>query len=176
MLTKNAKKLLSAAFLSRETQSTIANIPIVDENGDTINSVIWPGNTWPTNTEYYKFRTGNAVDGICIGSGTTTPTDDDYCMESKITGVTGRVVTNAPIGGLTSVRPMMIYVIVKNTTDNAITISEVGCFAHTFHYDGSGISLIFHPIMLDHSLLDTPVTIPAGETGLIIYTITGTSV
>ena len=175
MLTKNAKKLLSAAFLSRETQSTIANIPVVEENGNTINSVIWPYNTWPTNTKYYKFRTGNAVDGICIGSGTTTPTDDDYCMESKITGVTGRIVTNAPLGGAGGY-PMTIMVIVENTTDSAITISEVGCFAHTFIYNGSGIPLDLHPIMLDHSLLDTPVTIPAGETGLIIYTITGTSV
>ena len=101
--------------------------------------------------------------GVCFGTGTTPPTLSDYYLES--------VLDNAQI----AVTPPSAVAFsqgdafdeysasfgVTNKTDGPVTISEVGLLA----YPGVNAALV------DRTVLDTPVTIPAHETKHIAYTI-----
>lgn len=54
----------------------------------------------------------------------------------------------------------------KNTSSADVTIREIGYYAC---YDGNTKN---SRVLLDRTLLDTPVTIPAGSIGQVVYTIT----
>lgn len=92
--------------------------------------------------------------GIVVGAGNTPPTINDYKLENQITnGITssigfsenGRVIT------------------ITNTSADNITIKEIG-FVGSAYKSSSGYSCL-----IDRTLLETPLTIPAGGVGIITY-------
>ncbi len=95
--------------------------------------------------------------GTFFGTGTTPPTRDDYKLESPITdGTLYSSVQTAPVQGFDEDHARL-YVTheVHNTGTEDITVSEVGIFGCA--RDSSNV--IF---LLDRTVLDTPITIPAG--------------
>lgn len=110
--------------------------------------------------------------GQAFGTGDTPPTEDDYTLESVITsGISASApsastefdtVNNRYIRRLT-------YTI-NNDSDSDITIKEVGtyrgiAYASTLGATGSSTKLL----LVDRTVLDTPLTIPAGEAGVLRY-------
>ena len=103
--------------------------------------------------------------GVFFGSGTTPPTVHDYGMESAI------------VGGITIATPSDVSVTETDdywemsatygiSANSDTTISEVGLF---IVYNKS--SDITTSIMVDRTVLETPIVIPAGQSKQVTYTI-----
>ena len=96
--------------------------------------------------------------GVAFGNGTREPSMNDYTLS-------GSLVTAFTASALMSKTDNTITVTYTLTATADITISEIGLFG--LYYSGNR-----YPFVLERTLLDTPVTIPAGGVGQVVYTIT----
>lgn len=105
--------------------------------------------------------------GVQFGSGTTPAKATDYRLESPVTlsfSNPSKVLTNTTPEGI----ERTVTFGVSATED--VTISEVGCFiAVTARVGGSSAG--GNPILVDRTVLETPITIKAGQSKQISYTI-----
>lgn len=102
----------------------------------------------------------NYGSGVYFGNGTTPPTLDDYTFSGEIlknAGATSSVNIEEDDDGATYTA---VYTI-SNTGDTDFTVSEVGLVWAYSTYR----------ILFERTVLDTPVTIPAGGVGQVTYTI-----
>ena len=109
----------------------------------------------------YKITTS----GIVLGSGTTPPTINDFRLESQITsGLHCSVASVYHSEGYVTRN-----ITATNISDHEITIAEIGyqCQIYTGENTSSGSKFV----LMDRSLLQTPVTIPVGGVGVISYTV-----
>ena len=98
--------------------------------------------------------------GVVFGDGNTPATAEDYKLAGNI--ITGFTAT----ANLAHSIDNGVAQIVATYTINAsseVTIKEIVAFAST---GGNGTYIV------DRTVLDTPVTIPAGGVGQVVYTIT----
>ena len=87
---------------------------------------------------------------IRLGSGVTEPTESDFKLSSAITGLTLVGSTKFNRNDTSILTVVSVY---KNNTDSDITVNEIGLmFSNTSTY------------LLGREVLDSPVTIKAGET------------
>ena len=103
--------------------------------------------------------------GVSFGTGTTPPTASDYALES-ILGDTQISVAAPNAVSYSQGDTYDSYFVafgVTNKTSEAITISEVGLTASPVTNTVC--------VLVDRTVLDTPVTIPAGQSKQITYTI-----
>lgn len=101
--------------------------------------------------------------GICVGSGVTPPTADDYKLESMITSDFSSVIATT----LDANNDTVWTITITNTSSEDMTIGEVG-YAN-FGYYGAGTSSDY--FLFDRTVLDEPLIIPAGGIGQVTYTI-----
>ena len=115
--------------------------------------------------------------GVAVGSGTTPPTENDCTIEQQILGVSASTpsIANATYYDKTNNRYLArLDYSVANNSEASVTISEIALFA-TFYTaaargdnaSSSGSSLC--SILIDRTLLASPVTIPAGSAATIRY-------
>lgn len=165
MITRNWYNGFKANF----TRSTIKN-GLTGLSGKTYDAIPQP------NANYYwylfftklnlNWNTGNSdtgSTGIGFGSGTTPPTIDDYKLESAISKGLSFSFTQS------HGNPCTWIITITNTSDKEITIAELGMFTSiysSYYNSGSDITAL-----VDRTVLDTPVTIPAGGIGKIEYAI-----
>lgn len=102
--------------------------------------------------------TNQANGGVAFGNGTREPSMDDYTLS-------GSLVTAFTASALMSKTGNTITVTYTLTATADITISEIGLFS--LYYSGN-----HYPFLVERTLLDEPVTIPAGGVGQVKYTIT----
>lgn len=103
--------------------------------------------------------------GVIIGSGTTPPTVNDYKLENRI--VSSNISSSAVVTSwipATGVRLVSKITIVNNGS-TAVTIGEVGLCTN------NGASGDAYCCLIERTVLDSPVTIPAGGVGQITYTV-----
>lgn len=155
-------------FKAYSTRSTIKN-GLTALSGKTYDVIPAPN----TSNYWYLFitrlnlnwNTGNSDTGgtgIGFGSGTTPPTIDDYKLESAISkGLSFSFVQSYG-------NPCTWIITITNTSDKEITIAELGMFTSIYssYNNNSAIS-----VLVDRTVLDTPVTIPSGGIGKIEYAI-----
>ena len=114
-----------------------------------------------TNNTYNLRRFGASIPQLSlkmyVGTGTTPPTAEDYCLESPFTPSNynytfdtryenGRLITDGIATGV-------------NDTNSAITISEVGISRMgLLNSNSSNVEVLF----VRH-ILDNPITVPSGE-------------
>jgi len=135
--------------------------------------------------------------GIVVGTGTATPTANDYNLQSQITNGTGNgqliygshtitpapvsngtanyyITTTTPTSGLLPVSgnttSWQISRTFQNQSGASITVSEVGLISEIY-YTTSEIYFV----LLTHDLLSSPITIPNGGVMAITYTISVTT-
>lgn len=110
------------------------------------------------------------TDNIRIGSGTTPATFNDYNLESHITS--GFSASYSQISKTFTEEGAVWSVIhtITNTSSSPLTVGEIGCFAG-IKTTSSGS---YNAVMIDRTVLDTPVTIPVNGVAQITYTITFT--
>lgn len=100
---------------------------------------------------------GDAYEGTRFGSGTTPPTGNDYRLENDI-GASITVATPSAVS-VTETDTYIEYSATFGVTANeTVTISEVGLFMGSY-------------IMVERTVLATPITIPAGQSKPITYAI-----
>lgn len=107
--------------------------------------------------------------GIYFGTGSTPAARTDRTLESLITS--GLEITNPSSIVLTEDAGVYEYsstFTIKNTSDADITISEVG--AYTVFVTPS--NAYYGPMLLERTVLDNPITIPAGKVKIFIYKLT----
>ena len=108
--------------------------------------------------------------GVYFGSGTTPPTKEDYTLEAPIasglSGIGHKAKADLVIYDNGKAKAEGNYLI-KNETDEDITVSEVGYFSRSIVYTTVG-----KLTMYDRSLVEPPVVIPPGEVRMITYRIT----
>lgn len=109
--------------------------------------------------------------GVYFGRGTTPPALSDYTLEDVITSglsitPTGLALSDDENG---SYRLHNSFAI-QNTIDAPITISEIGLFCPMSRLNGSQFE--FTVVLFERTVLDSPITIPAGEQKLVTYQIT----
>jgi len=145
------------ANAARTTDGTIVNCGYSTSNASIMLDSLMMRNT----TVIYKTTTS----GIVLGSGTTPPTINDFRLESQITsGLHCSVASVYHSEGYVTRN-----ITATNISDYEITIAEIGyqCQIYTGENTTSGSKFV----LMDRSLLQVPVTIPAGGVGVISYTI-----
>lgn len=111
--------------------------------------------------------------GIAVGSGSTPATVDDYCLENMITsGITATIPTSSTTTYDNTHKQYVASkdIAIANNGSASITISEIGIIASTRYADSVGASASSTgTVLVDRTVLDSPVTIPAGESGVVRY-------
>lgn len=115
---------------------------------------------------------GTGYYGVCFGDGTTEPTVEDVCLSgvqhTSISKANTLITFNYSTEDNGDFVLTAVYTI-TNTLANDITIAEVGLAAKgSYFYGGYNYHV---PILVEHSLLEIPITIPAGGVGQVTYTI-----
>ena len=101
---------------------------------------------------------------LMLGTGTTAPTVDNYCLESPIT-------TNLSCDSVSVSRTSLIKTYTATFTNSGssdITVTEVGFIVY-MNYQLSGDAEKADNFLIDRTVLDTPVIIPAGESRTVTY-------
>lgn len=104
--------------------------------------------------------------GVIFGNGNTPPTVDDYYLSGE--QVTNLSYTYNIVKEFTEdneIRLNCLYTITNNNAQT-ISISEIGLVK--IHYITNG----YYPIMLERTVLDTPVVIEPSGVGQVRYVIT----
>ena len=103
--------------------------------------------------------------GVCLGSGATPATREDYALESLIeSGLSQLAVSLACNSGPGFVEKVATLT-VRNTSEETITIREVGWIGGC--YPSGSLKCV----LLDRTVIDEPIVIPAGEAKVISYTV-----
>ena len=120
-----------------------------------------------------QINSTQTAQGVYVGTGSTAPTADDYKLEAVIaSGITAsdpsRYV-NVDSDGNPYIQ--LIYTL-TNTTSSDITINEIGYIQtmRTSNTAGTSATAASY-LMLDRTVLSTPVTVPANGTAAIKYTL-----
>ena len=117
----------------------------------------------------------NLNQGLHIGSGTTAPTENDYKLQTQITSGISVVLTGTVRGVDTNNLPYMdLTYTITNTSSSSITIAELGLVSQNIYCctSSTATSATSNQVLLDRTLLSTPITFPANETAAVKYRIT----
>ena len=159
MLTKNFYSFMRAAF-----QGT--NAVFVTTNGTEVSKTYYNPNL--PFAIMNKWGSDKSTAGVSFGTGTTPATVSDYALES-ILGTTQIGVSTPSAVSFSRYATYEEYTVtfgITNKTAEAITISEVGLTACP---NTNGTPYPF--VLVDRTVLAEPITIPAGQSKQITYTI-----
>ena len=188
MLTKWGKKVVACAKNNGATQYYIPTVGLANTSVAYIEAKNAGGTTVYINpyfqaTPVYTAITAALVAsgsgasyGVAFGSSNTAATENDYTLGSQVTGIT---VSTTP--SVETVFDSVNYryiakldYVVQNNTGSDVTIKEIGFFirflsATTRGGTPSSTSANRTSIMMDRTVLDSPVTIPSGTAGVVRY-------
>ena len=157
MLTKNFYSYMRAAL-----QSTSATFTLTD---GTTKSISLSNGRAPFVVMKNWVSSSNPA-GVSFGTGTTPADASNYKLESILSSAQISVATPSTVSfsRFDAYDEYSVTFGITNRTTDAITISEIGLIAHP---NGGNWDVA----LVDRTVLDTPVTIPAGQSKQITYTI-----
>lgn len=171
MITKHFTNMLAMA--AESASSVVGVLPARDVNGKVYylcGQFTFPGSRTTTPT-----TTASAA-GISVGTGNTAATAMDYNLESTLTSGVNLTLTNTNIGVDTQdglPYPYVQYnITVTNTGSEAVTIAEIG-YKQTFKGTAKPLGTTSSDVvcLIDRTVLSSPMTIAAGDAGVIEYVI-----
>lgn len=124
-------------------------------------------NVWNTTVNSLSTLATTPTDGlgyIVLGSGTTEPTPEDYCLESQIT--TNLSCDSVSVSRNTTVKTYTATF--SNSGTSGITVTEIG-YVSRIIYTYSNWNHIYDNFLMDRTVLETPIIIPAGESRTVTY-------
>ena len=165
MLTKNFYSYINLYLLNpRDTQKFVSTTG--EESTNNATQIASAGS--PPLGSMSMYKTNSKYAGVCFGTGTTPADINDYNIEAPITtGLTVTTPSRTSVNETDSYKEYTGTYGVTNTSSADITITEIGLKGQVYS-DSSGASTA---ILVDRTVLDTPVTIPAGQSKQITYTI-----
>lgn len=171
MLTKNAKNFLLYGLMDSKSQGSSDPVPLssfslINVGGTEItalanNNVVKGFVNALNNTA--TAENSPATTYIKCGTGATAATESDYGLEIEVTDLSCDSVATA-VGSNDTKTYTATF---SNATDTDITVTEIGFFVYSYYGSTSNSD----NFLLDHIILDTPITIPAGESKPITYEI-----
>ena len=166
MVTKNFYKMLAAMMANLQDFTATS----FDGSTVTMNEYNWE-TKFEWNTLLSKLQTSaNSNNGVVLGDGDTPPTFEDYTLAGN---PISNFVFTASISRLnidnSGAMIRALYTITNNNSVE-ITIKELCLIVNATQFSSSYDAK--NKIVLDRTVLDTPVTIPAGGIGQVEYTIT----
>ena len=173
MFTNNWYKTLASA-ITKNNAKNFVNINGVETglySKNSIYNIAFGDSTGASESAYIGrlVQTYNGQGGVRLGTGDTPATVNDYKLSGDlITGYNFTVKIETQ-NSAESDKITATYTI-TNTSSSEITIKEVGIVAKMANT--TSVAQIQHMGLLDRTVLDTPVTIPAGGVGQVVYTIT----
>jgi len=191
MVTRNFKALLGRALC------VVSSYPSGSENNnkfrtsllvhDIYNGAYYLVSVSASGVQSFPGQVVNAVNvggnyetnGIWLGTGNRTPSEDDYDLQSTITAGISASVSDVVPGLDEDGDPCLTYTIaVTNTGSDSITISEVGyrqnaaCSVIKDVEATTSVIRMGRPLLLDRTVLESPLTLASnGDAGSIIYTL-----
>lgn len=179
MLTKWAKKLIgfSTDNAIMFFNGALGCIECKGINGT--DYITGPGNfagtlTFITNPS----ATGSSPsNGIAVGSGSTPATENDYTVESILTSLTcGSLSVDRSYDSVNGKMYYFVNLALSNPTAEDITVNEVCRLARCFKVTNFGDAVPTSGsngicVMMDRTVLDTPLVVPAGESAILRYRI-----
>ena len=173
MITKNFKARVATLLQMISSSSTTPQglVSVKDVSGTTRYISCYLTNNFPYGmSSYVTFDAG--LSGIQVGTGSTAATEDDYKLESQITSGMSASSTTPTWSVDNSGNPYLEYLFtLTNTTSSDIMVREIG-YVQQFRLantqGGSAVNTVRY-LLLDRTVLDTPVTVPAGDSAAIKY-------
>ena len=173
MFTNNWYKTLASAITKNSAKNFI-NVNGVEtglHSGNSSSNIALGSDNGSSETAYIGrlVQTYTGSGGVRMGTGDTPATVDDYKLSGNlITGYsfTAKIETK---NSAESDKITATYTI-TNTSSSEITIKEVGIVAKMAKTTSTPQTQ--HMGLLERTVLDEPVTIPAGGVGQVVYTIT----
>lgn len=159
MITKNGVKMMMNVLSKGLTEPTLINM--VGEEVPFTNITGRTSGYSDTRTELLNGMNNlaNSSYGIAVGTGTIAPQKADYKLENDVSTSFARQGSPATIVSYGDDYSECYAVLpIKNTSSEAITLTEIGLYT-------------VNHILFDRTLLSSPITIGAGETKSITYTI-----
>jgi len=96
---------------------------------------------------------------LIIGTGTGTISENDYCLFNEASNCTCVSAASSTTSNLTKSYTATF----QNNSESDVTITETGIMGKLYIENG------WYKVLLEHTLLETPVIIPAGGTRTITY-------
>ena len=106
-------------------------------------------------------------EALVVGSGTTPATMEDYKLENPITSGLATYSVSRNVTFAKEYSEAVWTLTLSNTSSAPITVSEIG-YVTAFT---SGSASTTQYALTDRTVLDTPITIPAGESRTLTYSI-----
>lgn len=103
--------------------------------------------------------------GVLFGNGDTPVSFNDYCLSGSIVPVTNVSCVPSPATSESYAENTYIYTI-TNTSSAEMVIKEVGLLAAMVTNESN-----YQYGLIERTVLDNPVTIPAGSVGMVKYTL-----
>ena len=169
MITKNFKSLLATVLESANVNYGM--MPVLNVEGVpyfTNPQFSFPGSRTTTPT-----LTATAA-GISVGTGDTPATENDVQLESHLSSGINLTLTATNVGaGSPCDAYVEYYVTVTNTGSSPVTIKEI-CYKQTLKAADRPTKSATADVvcMLDRTVLDEPMTVQAGDAGVIFYRLT----
>lgn len=114
-----------------------------------------------SSTVYYS----NTI-AMLVGTGTTSPTKDDYKLEAQIELESRRDICYFnPSGKLVLARDF------RNNTEGSVSINELGIYLVCGRYSNSTSNQLVSTFLIAREVLESPVTLAVGDSEFFTYTI-----
>lgn len=171
MLTKNFYGMLACSAACRNIPNVLKPADGTEVNYDTTQGAGSNAALFFSEMSALGLAAPTSAGGVRIGTGKRPPSADDVNLESQITS--GIYVTNQ--SELTySVDENGIHFSatygVRNNGADSLEVSEIGCYGKVKIRIGSSTTGT-RAFLIERTVLETPVVIPAGESRQITYTI-----
>ena len=164
MITSGFKNAVSQMLSNGDTAKGL--LPIKDVSGTTVYLAGY--DDFPYDVETGFTLTASAA-GISVGSGSTAATENDYQLETPITsGLTGVVTVDKGVESGDAY--ITLNITLTNTSGSSISVSEI-CYKQEFKVAAtqSGTTTSSAVCMVDRSVLDTALVIPASGQAALTY-------
>ena len=162
MLTKNAKILQSLLFLSPGSSFSIGFL----EGNDTQGNVKFIGSRLSYPSSY------SLSQSIKLGSGTTPETENDYQIETPLTGVSMSTPSYTTFFDENENPTLAFDFTVTNNEATEKVLSEIALYGGLFGSNTKGANAnTTYTFMIDRTVLSTPITIPANGYAAVRYSI-----
>jgi hypothetical protein len=152
-------------------------VPVVNLSGSfiesnyysqAVNTLLYTSASATTASLYSLLNATNSYGGVIFGTGTTPATEDDYNLSGElITTLSGSASVTVTADDNNGVVITAVYPL-TNTGSAAVTIGEMGIICSSHNSGNNGAS---YKVMYERTVLDEPITIPAGGVGTVTYTL-----
>jgi hypothetical protein len=170
MITNQFKAIVSTLLQSLGS-NIYGKVPFKDTNNNTRYAGGMFSSQWPRIVTTGVVSSATSA-GIVLGTGSTPASADDYRIETPITsGLSATVTYTRDLDS--NGNPYLQFTInVTNTSSSDIIVRELA-YNQTVSGTSSlnGTSSVNYVVCFDHTVLSNPVTIPAGGSAAILYTL-----